>query len=310
MMVTNMQKIKSHSSFSKNFTAYQRYLFGILCKIMSLSCFCIISLEFEGTQHNHNMNAISQFGILCAVGCLFMLPIILLFFLKELKQANFMLYPLRSIISIAGMVTWIEAVKNFGASPSILVLYTTPIMVIVLASFTKYEKLNPQCLVLGLLCYAVVFIALKTEISVASYGFYMAATSSVLWSFYELICKKQTAKEHFMIQVFLTFFFASIFMLPYCYKDFFTLNTDDFIFYIPTTILRIMNVILLFLAIKFASLNWLTPISYTKFFLLAFWTLILRGTFDMQLHHVLTASALILINVTATILKKKSVTSE
>lgn len=116
-----------------------------------------------------------------------------------------MVYFKRSVVSVLAMLCWIEAVKHFGANPSILVLYGTPLISVLLASALAAEKLNKQCFIVSMLCYIILCTGLKTEIKTSLYGFTMACLASILWACYEIICKKQTKTEHYLAQVFYAF---------------------------------------------------------------------------------------------------------
>ncbi|AWD32961.1 EamA-like transporter family protein [Candidatus Fokinia solitaria] len=277
-------------------TDYRRYIVGVLCKVLALSCFCLLSLGFEKFR-NSSIGPLEQFGVVCILGTAILLPFVSLFYRKELQEAKMMPYVLRSVLSIAGMVTWIEAVKHFGSAQAILVNYITPILTVSIASLTKNEKLRWISFIAGILCYAVIFFTLKTHIEVSVYGFVMAVISSFSWAFYEVVCKKQTTTEHFIVQVFYTFAFTALFLLFFSVKKISAFTASDISSLLVISVLRITNVILLFLAIKLATLNFLTPVSYLKLPLMTFWSFVLLGT-PPRPYYLLAAGILICINIT------------
>ena len=313
--------MKTSSKYYQHYTANfmqivystnHNYLIGVVCKILALSCFCLFSLRMEalkitGAQVT-DLNAIEQFALICFVGTFVLLPFALLC-KHSLKTAQIKLYPVRALFSIAGMVTWIEALQHFGPNEAILVNYLTPIIAIIIASLFKYEKLSFFCMCAGIICYIIIFFSLKTKIETANYGFIMAVISSFCWAVYEVICKRQSAKEHFIIQVFFTFFFATIMLLPFSIENINTITIYDFTQLLIITILRITNVILLFLSIKFAGLNWLSPVSYMKLPIMAILGL---SFFNKQLvvEHWITATLLTVINIAIILIKKNKLESQ
>jgi len=246
---------------------YQKYLLGLSCKILSLVCFCALSLLLEIAHFP--FNSIEQFGILCLVGTFLMLPMVLIHFRIQLKTIQLKLYFLRALLSIVAMVSWMEAVKNIGSSEAVLMSYLIPIFTIVLASLSKEEKLHHTCLISGIACFMMVAVALKPKIEFSVYGVSMAFLSVISWSSYEIICKKQTHHEHFFIQVFCTFALAALLLLPFSLGQLAGLNPTDWLLISCMALLRIATIILLFLALKWATLNWVACVSYLKFPILA-----------------------------------------
>ncbi|WPX97733.1 DMT family transporter [Candidatus Fokinia crypta] len=276
-------------------TDYKKYAIGVLCKILALSCFCLLSLGFEKFRNN-NIGPLEQFGVICILGTAILLPFVGIFYRKELQKAKIVPYILRSILSIAGMVTWIEAVKHFGSTQAILVNYLTPIITVSIASITKNEKLRVISFISGILCYIVIFFTLRTHIEVSVYGFTMAIISSFSWALYEVVCKKQATTEHFIVQVFYTFAFTALFLLFFSVKKMSAFTGTDIFSLFIISMLRIVNVILLFLSIKLATLNFLTPVSYLKLPLMTFWSFILLGA-SPQPYYLLATGILICINI-------------
>lgn len=285
----------------------QKYLLGVLCKVLALLLFCLLSLGFERLKTS-NLTSTAQFGIVCFIGSILLSPFIFIKYLKEAKKAELKLYPLRAIVSIIAMVSWIEAVKHLGSNESVLVNYLAPIFTIIIASFTKDEKLKLVGIGSGIICYIIIFYTLKATIQFATYGFVMALISAFCYSAYEVICKKQSNKEHFLVQVFYTFMLAALFLLPFYAKNILMLTQQDLMALTIISLLRIGTIILLFLAIKFASLNYLTPVSYVKFPLMVALGFLFYGR-TADLIYWIAAALLILVNIFVVMLQKKSKSS-
>ncbi|MBP9721884.1 MAG: DMT family transporter [Gammaproteobacteria bacterium] len=287
---------------------YYRHLFGVICKILALSGFCILSLSFENPE-SYKMDSITQLGFLSLLGSGLLLPFVWIFFKKQLRSANLKLYPLRAVLTIIAMLAWIEAVKAFGSTNAILVNYLSPLVTLTLASLFKAERINSNCIFLGLICYSIIAFTLRVEIAISSYGFIVAIISTILWSTYEVICKQQVHTEHYVVQAFYTFLFAGLFLLPFYYQNIPNLiNSDNLISFAGMSILRIFNVLLLFLAIQVSTLNWLAPVSYLKFGLIAYWSYMLQGTVP-KTEHIITVILLVTINIIALRLRLKARTS-
>lgn len=276
----------------------QRIIFGFGAKILALFCFCFMSLGFANSAKHNLFDSLVQFSLICVVGTSIMAPLIFFFYRQEFKNSNFKLYPLRALLSIIGMITWMEAVKHFGSNQAILVNYLTPIITLFLVSFSRDEKLKLNFLFFGICCYLIIYFTLKSSIAVASYGFLMAFSSSVCWAFYEMICKKQTLTENYLVQVFNTFLFAAIFLLPFSFLSKQEIDINFLLDLSIMSVLRIINVILLFIAIKFASINWLTPVSFLKLPIMALCGFITIGAIP-PVNQVIAATLLIIINLLA-----------
>lgn len=248
------------------------------------------------------LNSLEQFGIICFIGTLLLTPALIIF-RKAFREAAVKWYPLRALFSIFGMFTWMEAVKHFGANESILVNYLTPIIAIFIASLLKDERLKLLCLGSGVVCYGVIFFTLQRQIELANYGFLMAVISAFCWASYEVICKKQSIKEHYIIQVFYTFFFASIFLLPFSIQSINNITVSDWGALSVITVLRIVNVILLFQSIRYAGLNWLLPVSYMKLPIMATLGFLFFGVLS-PIEYWIAAAVLSLVNIVMVLMKK------
>lgn len=284
-------------------SGYSKYLFGVLCKIISLISFCLLSLTLEKSK-DEGLTSIEQFSLFSFVGFVFLAPIVFIFFKDHLKSSNIFLYPLRAFLGICGMVTWTEAMRYFGSQEGILVTYCTPIFTLLLVSILNQERFQMKCFISALICLLTMFIGLNQKIMLNNYGFFIALLSSFFWSIYEVVCKKQTFKEHYVVQAFYTLVFAVLFLSPIILSKIHIFNEVEKIKSIVIIgILRVINVILLFLAIKFATINWLAPVSYMKFPIMA----ILGNTFfskAISTNYYIVAVIFTIINIYITFSRK------
>jgi drug/metabolite transporter (DMT)-like permease len=285
----------------RNLSTYSLHIFGVFCKIASLSCFCLLSLLLERKQLG--LGSIEQFGVICCIGAAILFPIVFLFFRQE-KVQSYRLYALRALLSILGMVTWIEALKNIESVQAVLFNYSTPIVGLIVASLWKAEKLNWKCVILGLISYIIIGSALYVEMNILTYGVMMAAASSIAWAFYEVVCKKQTAHEHFVVQVFYTFAFSAIMLSPWIIMEADKLNIDNMQILTGISVIGICNVMLLFLSIKFSTLNWNAPIAYMEFPVMSFWAYMLYQI-PLRTEYIFPVLLVIFISVASVHLRKK-----
>lgn len=205
-----------------------------------------------------------QFGIICLVGTFLLGPFVFLRFRNNFLQAKAGLYFIRAALSIAGMLTWMESVKTIGSGEAMLLTYLIPILGLCLASLIKEETIQPICLLAGIICFTTIVLSLHPTLKAVPYGLSMGILSSFSWAGYEVICKKQTHKEHWIVQVFYTFLIAAVFLLPFSISSLQHLDASACIPILSMSLLRISNIIFLFLALKWATLNWITPVSYLK----------------------------------------------
>lgn len=85
----------------------------------------------------------------------------------------------------------------------------------------------------------------------------------------------------------------------------YSLNPPEYLDLFYIALLRISNGVCLFLAIKFATLNWLAPISYLKFVLMAICSLVLLDEIPMQ-NQISLAVSLLLLNMVMSYQAKKN----
>jgi drug/metabolite transporter (DMT)-like permease len=137
----------------------------------------------------------------------------------------------------------------------------------------------------------------------ANYGFLMVVISAFCWASYEVICKKQTLKEHFIVQIFCTFLFASILLLPWTLKAMCNITVFDFISLTIISLFRIINVILLFQSIRFIGPNWSAPVSYMKFPIMALLGSLFFSKFS-PIEYWVAAVILSIINIAIVLIKQ------
>ncbi len=245
-----------------------KFSIGIIFKLLNLLIFTIISLGL--LVRSKDIGPVGEFFIICISGTVFLLPWVVFTKAKYLKTKNYLGYMFRALLSIAGMVTWIEALKNLGSNEATLISYLIPLFTLALASFLKEEKINKIVFLAIILCIVIIFFTLRLEaLKFNFWGVLIALCSAVSWALYEVICKKQSYSEHYLSQAFYTFLFASLVMFPYVMKNEVLSKLIEHKEIAFLGILRVINVICLFLAYKFAPINILAPFAYLRLVFMA-----------------------------------------
>ncbi|AIF80977.1 hypothetical protein I862_02070 [endosymbiont of Acanthamoeba sp. UWC8] len=206
-----------------------------------------------------------EFFIICISGIAFLFPWVVFTKAKYLKTKNHLGYILRALFSITGMVTWIEALKSIGSNEATLISYLIPLFTLALAAVFKEEKINKIVFLSITLCIVIILFTLKLEtLKFNLWGVSVALCSVVSWALYEIICKKQSYSEHYLSQAFYTFLFAGLMMLPYVIRNDILSKIIDHKEIGFLGALRVMNVVCLFLAYKFAPINVLAPLAFLR----------------------------------------------
>lgn len=283
-------------------TKLGKHLIGMAFYIATIVCFSLASIKYSHLKSS-SLSNMAQIGLSCLFSALILLPIMFIFYRNELKTARIFLYVLRALIGTLGLVIWVYSVKEFGASQSMLLMYLTPILAATVAAIAGKEKLSWTCIISGIACYLIVLPVFINNTQTSVKGLLFAMLSPLCWSVYNTICKVQTAKEHFLVQVFYTCLFEGLLLMPFYVTNITNVSATEFTQLLVISLLSIGNLMFLFLAIKFATLNWLIPISYLKFPISAVLEFILFGIIAKTISWVI-ACALIAVNIAMMLLRK------
>ncbi|MBA8666639.1 DMT family transporter [Holosporaceae bacterium 'Namur'] len=271
------------------------YYLGVTFKLLNLLIFTAISLGL--LAKSKTLNPIEEFFIICISGTLFLLPWVAFTKAKHLRVKSYPGYVLRASFSIIGMVAWIESLKSLGANEATLIAYLNPLFTIILATLFREEKLKLTSFFGIALCILVVIYTLKIETDRFNMqGMFFGFCSASAWSFYEIICKKQSYAEHFLTQAFYTLLFGMLIMLPYAILN----NTFNKVIEFEVIgilgILRVLNIICLFLAYKFAPINILAPFGYFRLVFMAIGSFLIFHN-SPTLSVIFAAIIIIIINI-------------
>lgn len=173
-------------------------------------------------------------------------------------------YLARTAISFISMITWVESVKNLGANESMAISYITPAWLLILAILLCKEKLTQRVIISIVLNTIGVLFIVHPKIDFAVLGLFLALFTTILWAFYDTICKKQTTTEHYILQSFYSFAFYSILTLPFAIYVWKPISLFELIGLTAIGISSSVNLIILFLAYVYAPIVILIPMSYSR----------------------------------------------
>lgn len=252
----------------------KQYNLGIALKLVNLGLFTILSLLFHFiTQPLHK---IQVFFLVSLFAAAFFLPWIILNKIKFLGLHNIKQYCLRAIFNVIGMITWIEALNNLNLNQATAISYIIPIFTTILAIIFCNEEFNLKCFTaITASIIGMYIIIAPSNVGLFSYGTTIAILSSLIWACHDIVCKKQASTEHYLTQGFYLFVLTSIFLAPFAWIIWQPLNINNLYYIILLGIVSATNVIVLFLAYKFAPIGLLMPFSYCRLIFMAFATYIL-----------------------------------
>ena len=252
------------------------YSLGIGLKIINLILVTVYSLLLLRFSDGFTLSHFCFF--ITAIGTSLLLPLILLLRINlRLTKRSFILHILRAIFNCGAIITWILALKNLGANEATAICYTIPIFTSILAWIFCQEKLDYRCVIGISLGIVGALIVLNPSFNINPIGAVYAIISAFLWACYDVICKKQTKTENYLRQVFYNFLFSAVILSPFAILSWRDIDLINLVQISIISILSATNVVVLFLAYKFAPLVLLMPFSYLRLVFMAMATYILFG---------------------------------
>jgi drug/metabolite transporter (DMT)-like permease len=246
-----------------------KYLVGVSLKIINLimiTIYSILLIEF-GCDCD-----ITQFCfMIVAIGAFLTLPIVL--FLRidlALSKRSFELYFLRAIFNAVGILSWVIALREIGANSTTAISYIIPFFTTIMSQVILKERFNGYSffgLVAGILG---TFAILAPVFSDNMYGIISGLISTIAWSCYDIVCKKQTEDESAMRQVFYNFLFTALILMPIGILSWKAVSLEELGEATIISMLSAVNIMVLFLAYRMLPLTILMPFSYLRLPLMSF----------------------------------------
>lgn len=262
------------------------YYLATLYKILNLLTFTICSLVFKFKLAA--LSVLQQFVLVYAYGAIILYLCYalgirtkvcsllsgekanqsIIFRIRDIitSKERSLLYLGRALCTAIGMLSWIKAITKLGMTEATIISYLSPILTSLLAVFFFKEKIRWNWLLALSLGGVGIYFAIHVgqQYSIELYGGIFAFISAVAWSFYDIICKKQTQKEEPIFQVFLTFALSAIIMLPFALMDWRPIYIIDSMWILILGSLAVISVIMLFMAYRLAPISHLMPHSYLR----------------------------------------------
>ena len=273
----------------------QNYLIAITAKLMNCLLFSVMTLLI---MHSVSYLPIEQ--VLFSRSCLGMLIcLIYLFAIKQpvsfrLSRKDLFFYFTRALVSFIAMQLWVFAIKHVGINEATALSYTGPFWTFLAARYVIGEAFNWQSFIaIAINMLGVLIILHPNSENISFIGFGASIGSILLWVLYEIICKKQTSDQHYMLQTFYVFVMASIITAPFAITKWQPINFEILNILLLLAALSVANVTAIFIAYMFAPMMVISPFSYAR---LVFTAIITNWAYHSSPHiEVFIGAAIILI---------------
>lgn len=182
-----------------------------------------------------------------------------------MAKKDFLLYLARAIFNLVAMILWIVSLTTLDINEATALGYTGPLWVFLMAQYIIGEKFNSKILLLIAINMVGMFIILQPEYSNMPWKGVLAALGAILlWSIYEVICKKQTYNQHYMLQSFYFLSLSSVMLAPFALNSWQSINLYQGGLLFSVAAIAVANITVIFLAYSKAPLMLLSPFSYTR----------------------------------------------
>lgn len=258
----------------------QNYILGISAKLINCLLFSIMTLV---TLHSVEFLPLEQVLFLRSI-CGTIICVCFLYILKQpisfnLSRKNILFYLSRAIVSFIATLLWVYAIQHIGINEATAISYTGPFWIFLAARFVMKETFNIKSLMAICINMMGVLIILKPNIETLSiFAIGASIMSILLWVVYEVICKKQTSDQHYMLQAFYIFLMACFVAAPFAIMKWQPINIDSLKSISLLAMLSVLNVTAIFIAYTFAPMMIISPFSYARLVFTAILTNIVYHT--------------------------------
>ena len=246
---------------------YKNYLIGISFKL--INCFLFPVMSFLMLKISTTLPVMQIFFVQAFLGAV--ISLIYLLVIKQnipltMSKKDFLLYIGRALANFIGIYLWIFSLSELGINEATALGYIGPLLVILMAKYIIGEKLF-NLKILSLLIaniFGMLVILQPKYLELSWQGVASALGAIFLWSIYEVICKKQTSNQHYMLQAFYFMAFSSVVMLPFALQDWQAIDSLQGSLLILVGLIAVTNITIIFIAFSFAPLTILAPFSYAR----------------------------------------------
>ena len=260
----------------------QNPVLGIIFKLTNLALFTMVSLLWAGC----GLGTSQEMFIVCGVASILLTVGVWLTPGAHFTKTLWWSYALRALTGLAGMWTWIEAIKTIAPNLATAFSYATPFFCLIAARVFFREKLNPLLFVAFALCVLGALLALVPHINspFVMKGVLLSIISACCWAGYNSLCKLQANHgQHFLVQALYTFGFSAVLIAPVAFIQWQPVPITAMLQLTGVSALRIANIVALFFAYKLASLSLLAPFEFARIIFMGIASYLLWNTIPMPL---------------------------
>jgi drug/metabolite transporter (DMT)-like permease len=242
----------------------QSNLIGIIFKLLNCLLFSMLSLVTI-----YCVQRLPVIQVLFSRSCIgIILCLIYLVIIKQpivFPKKDFWLYVARAVISLIAMQLWIIAIQSLGINEATALSYTGPFWVFLAARYIIGEAFSWSSLIAIIVNMLGVLLILQPGLeNITWQGVGASLGSILLWVIYEIICKKQTTTEHYMLQSFYVLIIGAIIIFPFVWLQWQPTNSEDWVALSLLAALGLTNITVIFIAYLFAPMMVISPFSYAR----------------------------------------------
>ena len=183
----------------------------------------------------------------------------------KMNRKDFILYLARAISNLGAIYLWIYALTNIGINEATALGYTGPLWVVIMARYILGEKYRGGVfLLLAVNIVGMVIILEPQYANIHWQGVFASLGAILLWSGYEVICKKQASDQHYMLQTFYFMSFSAIIILPFIFGSWPSVSSEEIWMLILVAMIAVANITVIFIAYSMAPLTLIAPFSYSR----------------------------------------------
>ena len=261
---------------------------GICFKLLNLALFTTMSLLWAGS----GLPTSIEMFVVCVMAAFMLALAMTLTPGAHFKTLHLWGYLGRALTGILAMWTWIEAIKIIAPTLATAFSYATPFFCFFIGKWFFKEKLPPLVfMAFGLsILGALLALVPHMDAPLVLKGVLLSVASASCWALYNSFCKYQAAaRENFFAQAFYTFAFSALLIAPIALLQGAHLPTGaalsggTFLKMAEISLCRVLNIIALFFAYRYAGLSLLASFEFVRIIFMAFGSYLLWQTIPTPL---------------------------
>lgn len=244
----------------------ENYLMGVSFKLLNCLLFPVLSLLMLKTVSTVPMMQIFFYQVF--LGSL--ISLVYLWVIKQnipliLAKGDFTLYFLRALTNLCAMYLWMYALTTLGINEATALGYTGPLWVFLMARYFLGERFKIGILSLIIINLIGMLIILQPRyMDIEFKGAAASFGAIILWSIYEIICKKQASTQHYMLQSFYFMIISAIIVFPFAFYSWKEVSINEVYMLSLVAFISVANITVVFIAYSLAPITLLAPFSYSR----------------------------------------------